>query len=315
MRRKRLGNSGLTLPPVMFGGNIFGWTVDPAASFKLLDALMDQGLNAIDTADVYSRWAPGHAGGESEAIIGVWLKHRGGRDKMVIATKCGLDMGKKGKGLSRAHIMSAVEDSLTRLQTDYIDLYQAHRDDEDTPLEETLEAFAALVKQGKIRAIGASNYSAERLQAALDISEKHGLPRFESLQPHYNLVERPGFEGALEQLCLSRNIGVINYYSLAGGFLTGKYGPDTDVSSNPRAGSVQKYLNPRGFAVVDALRAQAARLGATPAQVALAWNIGRPAITAPIASATSLEQLDGLVKAVQLRLDTEAIAALDAASG
>lgn len=315
MVRKPLGNSGLTLPPIVFGGNVFGWTADPVTSFRLLDALLDAGLNAIDTADVYSRWLPGHTGGESEAIIGVWLKNRGGRDKVIVASKCGLDMGPgKGAGLSRAHITAAVEDSLVRLQTDYIDLYQAHRDDESTPLEATLEAFAALVKQGKIRAIGASNYSAARLRQALAVSKRLGLPRFESLQPHYNLVERQQFEGELEQLCLSEHVGVINYYSLAAGFLTGKYRADSNLANSARGGSVRKYFTPQGFAVVDALQAQAQRLQATAAQVALAWQIARPSITAPIASATSLEQLEELVKAARLQLDSEAIEALDAVS-
>lgn len=315
MHAKPLGNSGLKLPPIMFGGNVFGWTADPVTSFKLLDALLDAGLNAIDTADVYSRFAPGNSGGESEAIIGVWLKNRGGRDKVIIASKCGLDMGPvKGQGLSKAHIMAAVEDSLVRLQTDYIDLYQAHRDDEATTLEETMQAFGVLVKQGKVRAIGASNYSAPRLAEALAVSNKLGLPRFESLQPLYNLVERDAFEGELEQLCASQNIGVINYYSLAAGFLTGKYSAGSDVTNVARGRSVQKYFTPKGFAVVDALRAQAERLHATPAQVALAWLIARPAITAPIASATSLEQLDDLVKAARLTLDAEAIEALNTAS-
>jgi aryl-alcohol dehydrogenase-like predicted oxidoreductase len=313
LNKKQLGNSALMLPPIMFGGNVFGWTADPVTSLRLLDALLDAGLNAIDTADAYSRWVPGHAGGESEAIIGVWLKQRGGRDKVIIASKCGLDMGPvKGTGLSKAHIVSAVEDSLVRLQTDYIDLYQAHRDDEATPLEETLEAFGQLVKQGKARVIGASNYSAARLSQALEVSRKLGLPRFESLQPLYNLARREEFEGELEQLCLSQNIGVINYYSLAAGFLTGKYRPDSDLANIKRSAAVQRYSNPQGFAVVDALRAQAERLNATPAQVAIAWLIARPSITAPIASATSLEQLDGLVKAAQLSLDREALEALDA---
>ncbi len=315
MHRKPLGYSDLTLPPIVFGGNVFGWTADPVTSFKLLDAALEAGLNAMDTADVYSRWLPGHAGGESEAIIGVWLKNRGGRDKVIVASKCGLDMGPvKGKGLSKAHILAAVEDSLVRLQTDYIDLYQAHSDDETTPLEDTLEAFASLVKQGKVRSIGASNYTAARLAQALEISKKLGLPRFESLQPLYNLVERTEFEGELEQLCLSEHVGVINYYSLAAGFLTGKYRADSNLANAARAGSVKKYFTSQGFSVVDALTTQAERLRATPAQVALAWQIARPSITAPIASATSLEQLDGLVKAAQLKLDAEAIEALDVAS-
>ncbi len=299
----------------MFGGNVFGWSLDEAAGFKMLDALTQAGLDAIDTADVYTRFLPGHVGGESETIIGAWLKSRGGRDKVVIASKCGLDMGPGKKGLSKAWITTAVEDSLRRLQTDYIDLYQAHRDDPETPLEETLEAFAGLIAAGKVRAIGASNYSAARLAAALTVSEKHGLPRFESLQPEYNLVARPGYEAELEPLCLAEDIGVIPYYSLAAGFLTGKYRSETDVANSAaRGGSVKKYLNAKGFAVVDALRAQAARLAATPAQVALAWLIARPSITAPIASATSLAQLEDLVKAASLRLDDEAIGALERAS-
>jgi aryl-alcohol dehydrogenase-like predicted oxidoreductase len=314
MNRKPLGNSGLTLPPIVFGGNVLGWTVDPATAFDLLDALMEAGLNAIDTADVYSRWIPGNTGGESEAIIGVWLKQRKHRDKVIIATKCGMDMGPaKGKGLSKKHIFAAVEDSLVRLQTDYIDLYQAHLDDAETPLEETLEAFATLVKQGKVRAIGASNYEAARLAEALAVAKRLGVPRYEALQPHYNLMERALFEGELEQLCLSENIGVINYYSLASGFLTGKYRSERDATG-PRSHGVKKYLTPKGFAVVDALRSEAERLGAAPAQVALAWQIARPAITAPIASATSLQQVDDLIKAAQLKLDAPAIEALDKAS-
>jgi aryl-alcohol dehydrogenase-like predicted oxidoreductase len=316
MIRKPLGKSGITLPPVMFGGNVFGWSLDEAAGFKMLDALIQAGLDAIDTADVYTRFLPGHAGGESESIIGAWLKSRGGRGKVIIASKCGLEMGPGKKGLSKAWITTAVEDSLKRLQTDYIDLYQAHRDDPETPLEETLEAFAGLVAAGKVRAIGASNYSAARLAAALAVSEKHGLPRFESLQPEYNLVARAGYEAELEPLCLAEDIGVIPYYSLAAGFLTGKYRSEADLANSAaRGGSVKRYFNAKGFAVVDALREQAARLSATPAQVALAWLIARPSITAPIASATSLAQLEDLVKAAALQLDAEATGALDKANG
>jgi aryl-alcohol dehydrogenase-like predicted oxidoreductase len=313
--RKQLGRSGLTLPPIMFGGNVFGWSVDKATGFKMLDALAAAGLDAIDTADAYMRRAPGNKGGESETMIGQWLQSRGGRGSVIIATKCGLEMGPGKSGLSKAWITAAVEDSLTRLQTDYIDLYQAHRDDPETPLEETMEAFAGLIRQGKVRAIGASNYSAARLAAALAVSEKHGLPRFESLQPEYNLVARAGYEAELEPLCLAEHIGVINYYGLAAGFLTGKYRSEADLANSAtRGGSVQRYLNAQGFAVVDALREQAKRLKATPAQVALAWLIARPSITAPIASATSLAQLEDLVQAAALQLDAEAIAALDQAS-
>jgi aryl-alcohol dehydrogenase-like predicted oxidoreductase len=314
LRHKPLGKSGIALPPIMFGGNVFGWTADAATSIKLLDSLLDAGLNAIDTADAYSRWVPGHTGGESEAIIGVWLKQHGGRDKVILATKVGMDLGPGKNGLSRARIVAAVEESLVRLQTDYIDLYQAHRDDAETPLEETLDAFASLIKQGKVRAIGASNYSAPRLREALDISAKHGLPRYESLQPNYSLVERAIFEDALEPLCAAENVGVINYYSLAAGFLTGKYRSEADVAGKTRGGSVKKYINPRGLGILKALDEQAARLGATPTQLALAWLIARPSITAPIASATILKQLDELVKAADLHLDTEAVEALDNAS-
>jgi aryl-alcohol dehydrogenase-like predicted oxidoreductase len=315
MIRKPLGKSGLTLPPIMFGANVFGWSLDEAAGFKMLDALAAAGLDAIDTADMYTRFLPGHVGGESETIIGAWLKSRGGRDKVIIATKCGMEMGPGKKGLSKAWITAAVEDSLQRLQTDYIDLYQAHRDDPETPQEETMEAFASLIRQGKVRAIGASNYSAARLASALEVSRKHGLPRFDSLQPEYNLVARAGFEAELEPLCLAENIGVINFYSLAAGFLTGKYRNEADLAKHQaRGGSVKRYLNPKGLAVIDALQEQAARLGATPAQLALAWLIARPSITAPIASATSLPQLEDLVMAASLQLDAEAIAALDQAS-
>ncbi len=299
----------------MFGGNVFSWSLDEAAGFRMLDALTEAGLDAIDTADAYTRFLPGHVGGESETIIGAWLKSRGGRDKVVIATKCGLDMGPGKKGLSKAWITTAVEDSLRRLRTDYIDLYQAHRDDPETLLEETLEAFAGLIAAGKVRAIGASNYSAARLAAALAVSEKHGLLRYESLQPEYNLVSRAGYEAELEPLCLAADIGVIPYYSLAAGFLTGKYRSEADLgNSAARGGTVKRYFNARGLAVVDALREQAARLRATPTQVALAWLIARPSITAPIASATSLAQLEDLVKAASLQLDAEAVGALDEAS-
>jgi aryl-alcohol dehydrogenase-like predicted oxidoreductase len=314
MQRKQLGKSGIALPPIMFGGNVFGWTADVKTSFQLLDALMEAGLNAIDTADAYSRWVPGHAGGESEAIIGVWLKERGNRDKVIIATKVGMDLGPGKTGLSKARIKYAVEASLIRLQTDYIDLYQAHKDDEETPLEETLAAFGELIQEGKVRAIGASNYSAPRLREALAVSAKLGLPRYESLQPHYNLVERAIFEDALGPLCLEEGIGVINYFALASGFLTGKYRAAEDAKNKPRGGAAQKYLNETGFRVLAALDEQAARLGATPTQVALAWLIARPEVTAPIASATSLSQLGDLVKAAHLRIDAAAIAALDDAS-
>jgi aryl-alcohol dehydrogenase-like predicted oxidoreductase len=314
MQTKELGKSGISLPPIMFGGNVFGWTANVAESFKLLDALMEAGLNAIDTADAYSRWVPGHQGGESEAIMGVWMKERGNRDKVIVATKVGMDLALGKSGLSKARIKYAVEASLIRLQTNYIDLYQAHKDDEATPLEETLDAFASLIKEGKVRAIGASNYTASRLKQALDVSKKHGLPRFESLQPHYNLVERPVFEDDLGPLCLAEGLGVINYFSLASGFLTGKYRSEADFDGKARGSAAKQYLNPKGLKVLAALDEQSKRLGATQAQVALAWLIARPEVTAPIASATSLTQLADLVKAATLKLDAQAVTALDQAS-
>jgi aryl-alcohol dehydrogenase-like predicted oxidoreductase len=315
METRKLGGSGISIPPLMFGGNVFGWTADEATSFKLLDTLMAAGLNAIDTADVYSVWARGHQGGESETVIGNWLKRRGKRDDVMIATKVGAPMGSGDKGLSRTWIMQEVDASLRRLQTDVIDLYQAHRDDPDTPQEETAQAFADLMKQGKVRAIGASNFSAARLKSALEVSRKNGLPRYETLQPHYNLVERTVYEDELEPLCRAEGLGVINYYALAAGFLTGKYRSADDLGKSPRGGGVKKYLNEHGLGVLKALDDVAARHKATPAQVALAWLIARPSVTAPIASATSLEQLQDILKAVQLKLDPSDIEALNRASG
>jgi len=315
VEKRRLGRSGIEVPPLMFGGNVFGWTADEATSFRLLDALLDAGCNAIDTADVYSVWAPGHRGGESEAVIGNWLKARGGRDKVVIATKVGMQMGSGDKGLSRRWITRAVEDSLRRLRTDYIDLYQSHRDDEETPLEETLRAFADLVTAGKVRAIGASNYTAPRLKEALATSARLGLPRYESLQPHYNLLERALFEPELEPVCREEGLGVIPYYSLVAGFLTGKYRSEADLGKSPRGGGVKKYLNERGFRVLGVLEDVAARHGAKPGQVALAWLIARPSVTAPIASATNLDQLTDLVEAVRLKLDAGEIERITRASG
>jgi aryl-alcohol dehydrogenase-like predicted oxidoreductase len=312
MQTRPLGRSGLNVPPLCFGGNVFGWTADKPTSERLLDALVDNGLNFIDTADVYSIWIPGHTGGESETVIGGWLKARGRRDKVIVATKCGMDMKAGGKGLSAAHIKAAVEASLRRLNTDYIDLYQAHADDPTVPLEETLGAFADLIKAGKVRAIGASNYSAARLAEALKVSAKHHLPRYESLQPHYNLYERSQFEGATEALCLEERVGVIPYFGLAGGFLTGKYRSKADVKG-ARAGMVEGMLNPRGLKILEALDEVSSQIGATPAQTALAWLMAKPAITAPIASATSLQQLNDLVAATRLRLTSRAVEALDAA--
>jgi len=315
MQLRELGRSGLQVSPLAFGGNVFGWTVDEAQSFRLLDAWLDAGFNFVDTADVYSSWVPGHVGGESETIIGKWLRQSGKRNRVVLATKVGKPMGDGKVGLSAAYIREAVDASLTRLKTDHIDLYQSHDDDAGTPLEETMEAFAGLIKVGKVRAIGASNYSAPRLAEALDVSERLGLPRYESLQPLYNLYDRAVFEDALAPLCLERGVGVINFYALAAGFLTGKYRSPSDADKSARgANTTKKYLNPRGLRILAALDAVAATHGATPAQVAIAWQIAQPAVTAPIASATSTAQLDELAKAAVLQLDDAAMASLDAAS-
>lgn len=314
MHYRQLGRSGLKVSPICFGGNVFGWTVDETTSFKLLDAWVDAGMNFIDTADVYSRWVPDHSGGESETIIGKWLKHSGKRDKVVLATKVGKDMGNGKVGLGPAYLRAAVEASLQRLQTDVIDLYQSHDDDPTVPLADTLGAYAELLRAGKVRAIGASNFTALRLTEALAVSAKAGLPRYETLQPLYNLVERPAYEAELEKVCVDNGLGVINFFALASGFLSGKYRSEADLGQSARGQGVKKYLTPKGMRVLDALDAVAQRLSATPAQVALAWQIARPGITAPIASATSLAQLDGLVAAARLQLDADAIRTIDAAS-
>jgi aryl-alcohol dehydrogenase-like predicted oxidoreductase len=314
MDKRKLGNSGLAIAPLIFGGNVFGWTADEATSCKLLDAFLAAGFDCIDTADVYSKWVPGHRGGESEAIVGNWLKARGNRDKVVIATKVGMEMPGIGQGLRRDYIMARVEDSLKRLQTDYIDLYQSHCDDKEAPLEETLGAYQRLIEQGKVRAIGASNYEAPRLEAALKTSAEHKLPRYDTLQPLYNLSDRAGFESALQGLCVKANVGVIPYYALAAGFLTGKYRSEADFAKSPRGGRMPGYLDQRGRRILAALDTVAARYQATPAQVALAWLRDRPAIAAPIASATSLSQLDELVRGIRLTLDAAAVAELDTAS-
>jgi aryl-alcohol dehydrogenase-like predicted oxidoreductase len=314
MENRRLGQSSLQVSPIAFGCNVFGWTVDEKTSFALLDAWVDAGFNFLDTADVYSRWHTGNSGGESETIIGKWLKARGNREKVVLATKLGIEMAPGKKGLSRAYMQSAVEASLQRLQTDHIDLYQSHRDDPETPIEETLSAYADLIKQGKVREIGASNFSADRLAESLKISTDKGLPRYQSLQPHYNLVERTEFEGRLEDLCLAEKVGVIGYYSLASGFLTGKYRSRADTEGRARGGGVEKYMTDHGFGVIKALEEVAARYEAKPGQVALAWLIARPSVTAPIASATNLGQLAELVEAAEIDLDAESIQKIDAAS-
>jgi len=314
MLKRALGRSGFSVAPLAFGGNVFGWTADEAMSFRLLDAFVGAGFDLIDTADSYSRWASGHVGGESETIIGRWIAKRGRHDDVVIATKVGSDMGLGHKCLRKDYIMQAAEQSLRRLQVDAIDLYQSHWDDETTPLEETLEAYARLLEQGKVKAIGASNLNAARLAEALAVSARTGFPRYETLQPHYNLYERESFEGALQQLCVREQIGVITYFSLASGFLTGKYRSESDFGKSARGPGMKKFLNPRGMRIVDALAAVARRLDATSAQVALAWLMTRPGVTAPIASATSLEQLQELLAATRVELDSDAVAALDLAS-
>lgn len=315
MQMRALGRSGLQVPPVIFGGNVFGWTADKAASFRLLDACLEHGLTAIDTADVYSAWAEGHSGGESETVIGEWLKARpGAREKVLILTKCGMEMPGRGKGLSPAWIATACEASLKRLGIERIDLYQAHRDDETVPLAETLGAFQKLIQAGKVRAIGSSNYTAARLKAALDLSAAQGLPRFESHQPVYNLMDR-GIEADLLPLCRAEEVGVITYSSLASGFLTGKYRAEADLSKSVRGPrSVAKHMGARGDRVLAALDAVAKARGVTPAAVALAWQIARPGITAPIASATSTAQLAELAKAATLDLTGAEMAELDRAS-
>jgi aryl-alcohol dehydrogenase-like predicted oxidoreductase len=313
LKRRRLGNSELVLAPLAFGGNVFGWTVDEKTSFELLDAFVAGGFNLIDTADAYSAWAPGNTGGESETIIGKWLKRSGKRREVVIATKVGMEM-RGEKGLSKSHILQSAEESLSRLQTDYIDLYQSHQDDPETPLDETLEAYGELIRQGKVRVIGASNYNAERLKQSLLTSEQNGLPRYESLQPLYNLYDREAFEAELEPLCLEQNVGVISYYSLASGFLSGKYRSESDLTKSARGGGVKKYLDERGFRILNALDEVSNRQGSTPARVALAWLIARPGVTAPIASATSLEQLNDLIEATKLELDKTSLRVLDEVS-
>ena len=313
MQTRRLGNSGLDTAPLVFGGNVFGWTVDESSAFSLLDHFVDAGFNMIDTADIYPKWVPGNQGGESETIIGKWLKRTGNRSRVLIATKVGWEQG-SGQGLSKNYILRSAEESLARLQTDYIDLYQSHKEDPATPQQETLEAYAELVKSGKVRAIGASNFRPDTLREALEISAEKNLPRYETLQPLYNLYERDEFEGELESICRDSNLGVITYFSLASGFLSGKYRSEKDLVNRSRGSRVQKYLNPRGSRILAALDKVSKEHNATPAQTALAWLIARPTVTAPIASATTLKQLDELVGATRLQLDTAAIRELDQAS-
>ena len=313
MEMRKLGRSGLTIAPLVLGGNVFGWTADKKTSFDLLDRFVDAGLNAVDTADAYSRWISGHVGGESETIIGEWLASRKSRDRIVLITKVGSDMGSGRKDLSAAYIARAVEDSLRRLQTDHIDLYFSHWPDPAVSHEETLGAYDKLIKAGKVRAIGCSNYDAELLKAALKAADANGLPHYSVLQPEYNLYNRASFEGPLRDLVLTEDIGVISYYALASGFLSGKYRNADDKGKSARGGAMDKFLNARGFAILGALDAVAQKHGAAQAEVAIAWVRQSRGITAPIASATSLAQLESLIKASSLQLDKEDMAALDAA--
>ena len=304
MQKRKLGRSDLVAAPWCLGGNVFGWTADEATSFKLLDAFLDAGFDFIDTADIYSRWVPGHVGGESETIIGKWLTTRNNRSRVVIATKVGMSRDAGPRNLAKSYIIESVEASLRRLQTDYIDLYQSHQDDPGRPVEEPLEAFAQLIQAGKVRVIGASNFGVERLTAALEASQRRGLPRYETLQPEYNLYAREGFESGLQQLCVEHGVSAIPYFSLASGFLTGKYRSDADFAKSPRGDGMAKFLNQRGYRILTALDRVAEQHRATPAQVALAWLMAQPAVAAPIASATSVEQLQSLAAAARLALST-----------
>ncbi|RYZ21537.1 MAG: aldo/keto reductase [Chitinophagaceae bacterium] len=311
-----LGRSGFQVAPLALGTNVFGWTIDDTQSFKILDAFVEAGFNLVDTADVYATWKPGNKGGESETIIGAWLKQGGGRrEKVVLATKVGGDMGQGGKSLKKSYIKKAVGDSLRRLQTDVIDLYQAHWDDETLPVSEPLEAFAELIQEGKVRAIGASNFSGARLREALEYSAANGLPRYETFQPEYNTYARERFETEYGPIVQEENVAVISYYALASGFLSGKYRKPEDAEKSARgSGIVQKYVNPRGLRILDALDEVAERYQSNPATVALAWTMARPGITAPIASATSVEQLHDILRAVDLQLDGAAVSRLNEAS-
>jgi aryl-alcohol dehydrogenase-like predicted oxidoreductase len=309
-----IGKTEIKVSTLCLGGNVFGWTASEAASFAVMDAFVDAGMNFIDTADIYARWQPGSNGGDSELVIGKWLKQRGNRSRVVIATKLGKEMGPGKAGLSAKYMQQAVEDSLNRLQTDYIDLYQSHEEDPNTPIEETLQAFAKLIEQGKVRAIGASNYTPECLEEALRVSRELGLPRYESLQPHYNLVERAKFEPTLEPICLAHHLSVLAYWSLASGFLTGKYRSEADITKSKRGKDAVKYLDDRGRKVLAALDEISAAHDATPTSIALAWLIARPSVTSPIASATSVEQLEDILKSVAIQLSPDEVAKLDQAS-
>jgi aryl-alcohol dehydrogenase-like predicted oxidoreductase len=314
MEKRKLGSTGIEVAPLALGGNVFGWTADEKTSLSLIDMFIERGFSLIDTADAYSTWVEGHTGGESESVVGAWLKRGGARDKLVIATKVGGDMKAFGKGLSKDHILRSADASLKRLGVDRIDLYQAHFDDPSVPFEETLEAFAMLIDSDKVRAIGASNFTAPRLAEALAVSAKHGFPRFEVLQPHYHLANRAFFEGPLRDLCITEGIGVISFYALAGGFLTGKYRSEKDLEGRARARTVSHYLDPRGLDILGELDKIAARLGATPAQVAIAWVVAQKGVTAPIASATNEAQLAEILRAAEITLDRAALDRLDRVS-
>ena len=314
MKKRQLGNSDLEVYPIAFGGNVFGWTIDQQKSFEILNGFTEAGFNFIDTADVYSTWVPGNKGGESETIIGNWMEQKKNRKDLVIATKVGSDMGNGKKGLKKQYIIQAAEDSLRRLKTDYIDLYQTHYDDPSTPVQETLEAYDQLIKAGKVRWIGTSNMSPERIIESLDTAEKLGLPKYQTLQPEYNLYAREGYEKDYEQIALDYKLGVINYYALASGFLTGKYRSEADLKKSQRGGGIKNYLNDRGYKILKALDAVSEQYSANEASVALAWLIARNSITAPIASVTNLTQLEDLKKAASLKLNVEDIAILDEAS-
>jgi aryl-alcohol dehydrogenase-like predicted oxidoreductase len=314
MNKRKLGSTGFEVAPLAFGGNVFGWTADEATSFKLLDAFVGAGFNLIDTADSYSRWVKGHEGGESETIIGRWLARRKHHDDVIIATKVGSDMGQGHKILRKDYILQAAEESLRRLQVECIDLYQSHWDDENTPFEETLAAYEKLMSEGKVAEIGASNLTAARLAQSLEVAGEMKLPRYQTLQPHYNLYERGSFEGELQALCVRENLGVITYFSLAAGFLTGKYRSEKDFGKSTRGGGMKKFMNPRGMKILHALDEVSRRIKATPAQIALAWLMARPGVTAPIASATSLGQLKEILRATEMNLDADTVKELDAAS-
>lgn len=311
--KRELGTTGISISPLVFGGNVFGWTADKQRSFELLDRFVEAGFETIDTADMYSTWVPGNQGGESETIIGEWMNARGNRDSIVLITKVGMEMP-QGKGLSATWIEQAVEASLRRLQTDRIDLYFSHVFDTDVPVDETLRAYERLVSAGKVRAIGASNHSAEQLAAALKVSDKEGLPRYGVLQPEYNLYDRASYDGSLRDLAIAEGMGVITYFSLASGFLTGKYRSASDLDKSPRGGGIERYLDERGLRILSALDKVSEAHNAEPAEVALAWLIARAGVTAPIVSATRLEQLDSLIRSTRLSLSSADIGALDHAS-